>query len=165
MPKYGSNPKAGLDPRTCSVCGSSYQPYRMDQKSCSRKCYRRLPDVLAAEAAIKARPAVRERRNLLRRVETNPARRVVNMRQNVRRYGITYEQYEALLAAQDGRCVICGSPPDPQGAKAQSRLHIDHDRKTGRVRGLLCGRCNPGIGYLRHDPALLRTAIEYLAET
>lgn len=50
--------------------------------------------------------------------------------------GVTDEQYERLLAAQGGGCAICGATPKTR------RLHVDHDHKTGAVRGLLCYRCN-----------------------
>lgn len=50
--------------------------------------------------------------------------------------GVTDEEYDRLLAAQDGVCAICGNPPKTR------RLHVDHDHKTGAVRGLLCWPCN-----------------------
>jgi hypothetical protein len=53
--------------------------------------------------------------------------------------GITDDDYEALLAAQGGGCAICGNPPKTR------RLHVDHDHKTGKVRGLLCHRCNRAL--------------------
>jgi Recombination endonuclease VII len=53
--------------------------------------------------------------------------------------GITDADYEALLAAQGGGCAICGNPPKTR------RLHVDHDHKTGKVRGLLCHRCNRAL--------------------
>lgn len=106
-----------------------------------------------------------ERKNAARLVSTNPDQRERNLRSQVRRYGITLEQYEAMLAEQNGLCLICGNPPDPNGVKAASRLHVDHDATTGRVRGLLCNRCNPGIGYFMHDTTRLRAAIAYLERT
>jgi len=57
-------------------------------------------------------------------------------RQLRRDYGITEAQYEAILAQQNGVCAICFRPPK------KLRLGVDHDHKTGRVRGLLCFRCN-----------------------
>jgi predicted nucleic acid-binding Zn ribbon protein len=74
-------------------------------------------------------------------------------------YDMGQEEYEALLAAQDGRCAICGSPDWPG---KHDRPHVDHDHVTGRVRGLLCGKCNNGLGMFDDDPARLRAAAEYL---
>ena len=53
--------------------------------------------------------------------------------------GVTDAEYDRLLAAQGGGCAICGNPPKTR------RLHVDHDHKTGRVRGLLCHRCNRAL--------------------
>jgi hypothetical protein len=74
-------------------------------------------------------------------------------------YGITAEQYAALLAEQDGKCAICRTDDWPSKDRAP---HVDHDHVTGRVRGLLCGICNNGLGSFRDDPARLRAAAEYL---
>lgn len=74
------------------------------------------------------------------------------------------EHYERLFAEQSGRCAICLLPEtgrDPSGRT--KRLAIDHDAETGRIRGLLCSRCNPAIGLLRHDPERLQRAIDYLS--
>jgi hypothetical protein len=67
-----------------------------------------------------------------------------------------------MLASQDGRCAICGDPPDPNGVRATSRLHVDHDHVTNQNRDLLCSRCNQGVGFFRDDPQLLRAAAEYI---
>lgn len=53
--------------------------------------------------------------------------------------GVTLEQYDTLLAAQGGGCAICGNPPKTR------RLATDHDHATGKVRGLLCHRCNRAL--------------------
>src|SRR5688572_9957760 len=58
-----------------------------------------------------------------------------------RKYGITVEQYDELLAAQGGVCAICTSPP-----RDDISLHVDHDHETGERRGLLCFRCNNALG-------------------
>lgn len=68
----------------------------------------------------------------------------------------TEEDYAADVDAAGGRCAICGEVPD-------APLCIDHDHKTGRVRGLLCSRCNLALGLVRDDPATLRRAAAYLA--
>jgi hypothetical protein len=73
-----------------------------------------------------------------------------------RKYGITIEEYEAMLARQGGGCGICGRPPS-----ASISLHIDHDHRTGRIRGLLCFVCNSSLGEL-DDPDLLWAALVYV---
>ena len=62
---------------------------------------------------------------------------------------------EALkeLKASVTQCVICGS---------QEKLVVDHDHKTGNIRGLLCNHCNRGLGHFRDDPMLLEFAAQYL---
>lgn len=73
------------------------------------------------------------------------------------KYGIPHGTYAELLAQQGGGCAICGTPE-----QAGKSLHVDHDHKTSRVRGLLCDLCNRGIGYFADDPTRLRAAAEYL---
>jgi hypothetical protein len=64
--------------------------------------------------------------------------------------------YEAQLARQDGHCAICPNTPKSR------RLHIDHDHKTGKVRGLLCFPCNRLLLHRGVTPTLLRAAAAYL---
>lgn len=82
-------------------------------------------------------------------------------RQNKLKYkfGLSLEAYAELLSGQHGRCAICGALPKSRP------LAVDHDHHTGRIRGLLCDRCNGGIGMLGDDIEILRRAIEYLAIT
>lgn len=76
-------------------------------------------------------------------------------------YGISTEEYDRILEAQDGKCAICGRKPT-----GKKRLAVDHDHKTGAVRGLLCageGRCNEGLLGGAHDDArMLWNAYVYL---
>lgn len=74
-----------------------------------------------------------------------------------RKYGLTLDQYDEMLADQGGGCGICGRPPSDTIS-----LHIDHDHETGRIRGLLCFRCNNSLGDLDDDPDLLLAALLYL---
>jgi len=78
------------------------------------------------------------------------------------RYGMTKAALTALLTHQNGLCAICGSQGD--AAKKRGGLHVDHDHTTGLVRGLLCGHCNLGLGFLKDSVDRLARAIEYLAE-
>ena len=71
------------------------------------------------------------------------------------RYQITLEEYDLLFEKQKGRCAICD--------KTENRkLAVDHCHVTGKVRGLLCTKCNFGIGYLNHSIPTLESAIKYL---
>lgn len=74
-----------------------------------------------------------------------------------RKYGITVEDYEAMLTAQEGGCAICRAP-EPEGQS----LHVDHDHDTGAVRGLLCFNCNAGLGKFGENIDLLIAAVVYL---
>jgi len=76
-----------------------------------------------------------------------------------RTYGITSLDYEELLRAHDGRCWICGKEP-----KAR-RLHVEHDHKNQRVRGLACWSCNSLLHKASDNPTTLRNAAEYLEST
>lgn len=74
------------------------------------------------------------------------------------RYGVTKEQYEQMLANQNGVCGICKKP-----CKTNQRLAVDHCHKTGRVRGLLCKSCNMSLGVVEKDGWLAR-AFKYLEQ-
>lgn len=71
------------------------------------------------------------------------------------RYGLTVQEYEAMLLEQNGVCAICGNPP------TRGLLHIDHDHAGGGVRELLCHGCNHGLGYIE-DAAWMERAATYL---
>ena len=71
--------------------------------------------------------------------------------------GVTVEQYDAMLDAQGGGCAICGNPPKTR------RLDVDHDHRTGKVRGLLCHRCNRTLASWI-DAEWLRSSLAYVME-
>ena len=73
------------------------------------------------------------------------------------RYGITPEEYDEMLAAQGGVCLVCGGNRMPT-----RRLAVDHNHETGRIRGLLCVPCNSMIGFAEDGPDLLGKALLYL---
>lgn len=76
----------------------------------------------------------------------------------VARYDITREQYLQMVVEQGGQCRICGREPGLKG------WAVDHCHLTGKVRGLLCGRCNSAIGLFNDDIDILTNAIRYLTE-
>ena len=70
-------------------------------------------------------------------------------------YGITLEDFDLMLTRQHGVCAICRTKPP-------ERLSVDHCHATGKVRGLLCSKCNCGLGFFRDEPRRLRAAAKYL---
>jgi hypothetical protein len=75
-----------------------------------------------------------------------------------RKFGITIEDFDALLERQNGKCAICEVPHD----LVKYGLRVDHDHKTGKVRSLLCDTCNKGLGYFKDSSTLIQKAIDYL---
>jgi hypothetical protein len=78
-----------------------------------------------------------------------------------KKYGISIETYREM--AKKNACDVCGEPEIAIGRNGEiKRFAIDHDHQTGRVRGVLCQRCNQAIGLLREDTELMKKAIHYL---
>jgi hypothetical protein len=82
-----------------------------------------------------------------------------NRKQQISLYGLTVEQYDAMLTKQNGVCAICGKS---ERSSSKGVLSIDHDHSNGKVRGLLCDTCNRGLGHFYDNIFLLYNAIEYL---
>ncbi len=79
------------------------------------------------------------------------------------KYNITLEEYNKMFWEQNGKCAICDNEEsiiDPKTNKAK-KLSVDHCHETGRIRGLLCGNCNRGIGLLNHNVKLIKKAALY----
>lgn len=78
-------------------------------------------------------------------------------------HGCSEETYRQLEVEQAGTCAICGQPVGHISKHLrQCKLTVDHNHVTGAVRGLLCNRCNRGLGFFRDSPELLRSAARYL---
>lgn len=73
------------------------------------------------------------------------------------KYNLTFDQYLKLIEDQQRKCKICNLE--------EVKLNIDHDHKTGRIRGLLCRNCNLGLGFMKDNCDILAKSIEYLTET
>jgi recombination endonuclease VII len=98
-----------------------------------------------------------KRKNNARRGKraVHPSERVSRL---LREYGLTETQERRMIEVQHSRCAICLCPI------TGSNKHTDHCHITGRVRGLLCRKCNTGIGMLRDDPMLVQRALTYLQQ-
>lgn len=79
------------------------------------------------------------------------------------KYGITLNEYNDMLKMQNGVCAICGMEETRKNRYTGiCKLHIDHDHSTGKIRGLLCSKCNFGISAFKDNPDILMEAINYL---
>jgi len=72
-------------------------------------------------------------------------------------HGINSEDFDLVLGAQNGSCAICGAT-DPNGRG----WHIDHDHRTGELRGILCSNCNVALGHFKDNTDAMRNAVAYL---
>ena len=79
--------------------------------------------------------------------------------ERAKKYGVTPGEFQNMLASQDSKCIICGKEH-----LSPHSLCLDHNHKTNTIRGLLCHRCNLGIGHFFDSPATLRKAAEYLEQ-
>ena len=85
------------------------------------------------------------------------------LRQLFRLYGLDPDQAHTLFDAFYHRCAICGEPETAVSRTGRPKsISVDHDHDTGRIRGVLCDRCNRALWYLRDNPDLLRRAADYL---
>jgi len=160
---------------TCAQCGREFTRIRKVgalQIYCSRKCTAEHGEELkrqrneglpprrcecgSTDVARVGKPVCPACRKDQRGTEKLQAR---ERRRTLARYGLTEERWDQLVAVQGDRCGICRT--DTPGGRGES-WHIDHDKVTGQVRGLLCSQCNRGIGNLEHDPKILKAAAAYL---
>lgn len=83
--------------------------------------------------------------------------RAKNPGYSAKRYGVSLPDFEKMVAAQNGKCAICGKVP--------KKLCVDHCHTTNKVRGLLCRKCNSGIGFFGDDFYMVIRAASYLRRT
>lgn len=99
------------------------------------------------------------------RSECNQCRSKVYLSSNREKaYGVTAEQYQAMLAHQGGVCAICKRPESITLSRGRTRtgLSVDHDHETGQVRDLLCSWCNRALGFVNDDVDRVKAIMDYL---
>jgi hypothetical protein len=148
--------------KQCSRCGASkpLDEFKADPRmklgksSYCRPCSAAYARERYAKNPERARAIQRAYATRVRTPEQTRARHLWN------KYRLRVSEYDALLAAQDGRCAICCT--DEPGGRGD--WHVDHCHESKKIRGLLCTGCNLGLGHFRDDPQRLRAAIHYLQE-
>lgn len=105
----------------------------------------------------------RERHNATKRNWVRHNLEKHNATRRKSQYGITDSEFQNLFETQKGKCAICGFQfPGQNTGDRNSSPHVDHCHTTGKVRGLLCGQCNKGIGALKDSLELVESAVYYL---
>ena len=92
-----------------------------------------------------------------RYLSSNPEqKKKTNRRKHLREsYNMSIADYQELYDLQSGLCAICN---------LELKLYVDHCHNTGKIRGLLCNKCNSGIGFLQDDPKIIAKALSYVGE-
>lgn len=169
---YGGadNPYEAIKVKSCSRCE---QPKPLDQfspdnrrkdgrgakcRSCAdevrRAYYEKYPEKEAQRRLSNAQHGMawhqRNRDSQIDRMRWGRLRKV---------YGLSRVDYESMLHSQGGVCAICGAGKPGRGDRF---FAVDHCHTTGKIRGLLCQRCNSGLGYFGEKEEVLERAIDYL---
>jgi len=152
----------------CKFCGEEYEANPIGRKSmyCSKQCNYDVQNKKKSEAVkrkIKKRLCEACGQEYMpKRFESGLkycSRECMGRANNFRqKYGTTVREYNVMFEEHAGRCAICGV----HQSQLEKALHIDHCHETGAVRGLLCSRCNRGIGQFKDDPEIVERAIEFL---
>lgn len=160
----------------CEKCAKEYTPKRYAQKYCSDKC--RWNSISPERKRAKRKRWLKRngvqyiqeynKKNKERLLKVNyswrknnPEASKLTARRSLlkRLYGITLEQYDAILERQDHKCAVCKRHKD----EFNKSLAVDHDHKTGEIRGALCTHCNRTIIGRNRDPEIFKNAFEYLS--
>lgn len=144
---------------SCSKCGAEKAPnqfypcktHKSGRQSRCKDCQR-----VCAKEQWRSRPRDLQARAAWRR--KNPEKmREYRRKDKLKTFGLTPEEYDKLLEAQNGVCAICRG-----SCTTGKRLAVDHCHESGKVRGLLCGSCNTSLGKFKDSPDLLRRAADYV---
>jgi hypothetical protein len=156
--------------KRCKVCAQSKpltefyaaagtrDGYRLECKACNLAAraakYRENPHRARERAAQWQRDNPEQYQARQREYVESGKKSIANRKSHLKRkYGLTLEAFEALLASQGGGCAICGRTDAD---------NVDHDHGTGQVRGILCFKCNVAIGLVDEDPDRAHAAAAYL---
>lgn len=149
MDNRGARQRGSMETKICKKCGEE-KDVKLFSKPTDRKHprnYCRACDAASTKAWAAANPEKNRRR----------ARRTM-LRS---KYNLTLEEYDTILASQGFCCAICKTT---ETRNKYGHFVVDHDHRTGQVRGLLCDACNIGLGGFRDNPVSLEAAIRYLLD-
>lgn len=138
-----------METRTCSTCGEVKPAVAFTQRRTHRPG-KRVSECTPCKVERNRRYRVANRERVLA-IERRSWLKTA--------YGISVEAYDAMLEAQGGGCAICGAT-EPGGRT--KHFPVDHCHTTGAIRGLLCTKCNRGLGLFNDDTDRMERAVKYL---
>lgn len=132
--------------------------------------YRKSPAFRSDEAKAKRSAYYYANKERIKQREASRHAEAPHVRRNQvlrKKFGIGVDEYKAMLDKQGGLCAICRQPERAINAstRAVASMPVDHDHRTGKIRGLLCSHCNRAIGLFQDSPQILKSAINYLERT
>jgi Recombination endonuclease VII len=134
---------------------SSHTPDPIKKRAQNQKYYALCQERRAEDAEYAEAYTLRERRKSQSRDKRKGG---------LRRRGVTLDQYQEMYKAQHGLCALCGNPEKIKNTTGVIALAVDHDHVTGKIRGLLCMRCNVNLSILE-DAEFVEKAQPYLKRT
>lgn len=157
--------KTGLSPQ-CKKCSSSYITPAAHRTACERYVQRNRAKVLASKKKWKENNKEQIRRAAKEYYDRTKPEYIVSKARHIKHYyGMTIDEFFNILKDQDGKCAICNMVFALEEGKAQINTpHVDHVHDSGAIRGLLCRRCNQGIGNFQDSVTSLCSAILYLTK-
>ena len=153
-PKFGVCKECSSETvlRSKNLCSSCYgkQEYKKTATKTRLKNYRE-----------ENREKIRIRSKELRKQDIEKYKKYNLTRSLKKNFGLSLEEYTALVDKQSGCCAICRK----HFSELRTRLCVDHDHVTGQICGLLCDNCNKALGLFKESPVLLQSAVAYLQST
>ncbi len=152
--------------KTCNKCQKSwpltseYWPVRKRTKTgldtpCRRCCRE-------SEQRRRENPDIRERNRIWCKEWYKRHPKSTTIRTRMAKFGLSEAGYRSLSMKQNNVCAICNKPETAKIHGNVKSLAVDHCHSTGRIRGLLCSKCNTAMGLLEDDPSIIRKMIAYL---
>lgn len=153
--------------RVCIDCGATFKPYQYNQKRCPDCVVKKNPSKYKGQMVGVCKGCGKEF------IKTAPQQYYCSHQckaENsllLHNYGITRKDWNTLYEKQGGTCAICHGKGFvmKESQYTDYSLVVDHDHRTGEIRGLLCHNCNRALGLLQDDPGVLNQAQIYLKES
>ena len=139
--------------KICTKCGEFKDASNFWKKSNARK------DGSFALRSVCKKCGIADKLDIYHKNNGKERQKERSFRALMKKYGISTEFYEQERIKQQYSCYLCGEHENKQPHK---RLHVDHCHTTGKYRGLLCNKCNAGLGFFNDNIAVLQKAIEYI---